>query len=196
MCGDSHCLSSAWQTLHIKGRHKPCLLVPKLVTGLKCWHLREDSSFFPKKNFEYALKSIPNGSSVVFVFGEIDCREGILMAVEKCKYENLEEGITVSIGHYLKALHKKAREKNLRAYIHPVVPVLDVTRHIVKKFNIILKQRVKDYKTLQHLDFFEDLLDPSGSFNLKYALDGTHMSPTYCPLLEKSLAKGHKLDRK
>ena len=31
--------------------------------------------------------AVPDGAEVVFMFGEIDCREGILMAVLKMKYE-------------------------------------------------------------------------------------------------------------
>lgn len=197
MCADSHSLSSAWQTLNIKGRKRPVLIVPKLVTGLKCWNLRESTRFFPKKNFEYAMKTIPDGSDIIFGFGEIDCREGILMAVEKCKYESVADGMNVTLDHYLKALTKLGKRKNLKIYIQPVVPVLDVTRQIVTQFNGILKKRLRKHRTIQHLDFFKDLLDPrTGGFNMKYALDGTHMSPSYCPLLEKTLALGHKLDRK
>lgn len=38
--GDSHCMSSAWQTISVK--NQKYVLTPKLVTGLKCWHLRYD----------------------------------------------------------------------------------------------------------------------------------------------------------
>lgn len=154
VCGDSHCLSSAWQTLNIKGRDRPCMLVPKLVTGMKMWHLREDTRFFPKENFRYAIESIPDNASVILVFGEIDCREGILMAVEKLKYKTVTKGIRVVINHYLKALSKFVSEKNLRFYIQPVVPVLDVTRKMVKKFNAILQKCVMKHETIQYLDFF------------------------------------------
>jgi tetratricopeptide (TPR) repeat protein len=49
VAGDSHCLSTAWQTLEFK--NKSWLLRPMLVTGLKTWHLRPESRFFPKNNF-------------------------------------------------------------------------------------------------------------------------------------------------
>lgn len=32
------------------------------------------------------------------------------------------------------------------------------------------------------------LLNQEGGFNTKYAMDGTHMSPVYVPLLQKALA--------
>ena len=43
VCGDSHALPPAWKVINKR------LLVPKLVTGLKHWHLREESEFYPKK---------------------------------------------------------------------------------------------------------------------------------------------------
>lgn len=185
MCGDSHSLSSAWQTIQRRGR--PTLINPKLVTGLKCWHLREKCDFYPKRNFESAIQTIPKGATVVFVFGEIDCREGLLVAVEKCKYESVQEGIDVTIKAYLKELSVVVKQNKFKAFIHPVVPVLDLTRPTVKAFNAVLKERVKEYTELTYLDFFKDLLNEEGGFNMKYHMDGTHMSPTYLELLAREL---------
>ena len=92
MCGDSHSQPPAWHVLNIHGEAR--LLVPMLVTGMKCWHLRPESRFYPKSNFYNVVeKRIPCDSQVVFMFGEIDCREGILVAVSKMKYESVEEGM-------------------------------------------------------------------------------------------------------
>jgi hypothetical protein len=111
VCGDSHALPAAWQA--VGGRR----LEPKLVTGLKHWHLRPGSDFYPKVcpkvapaacsrlypalplalslflfalssrnwqvNFERCVAALPDACDVVFIFGEIDCREGILVAIEK-----------------------------------------------------------------------------------------------------------------
>merc|ERR1711924_506013 len=94
--GDSHSLAPAWRTVSYRGA--PHLLVPRLVTGCKIWHLREGTQaspadFFTKANFEAAAKAIPEGSSVVSLFGEIDCREGLLVAVERMRYPDLEAGV-------------------------------------------------------------------------------------------------------
>jgi hypothetical protein len=35
-----------------------------------------DSTFYPKRNFYSVISGIPQGASVIFLFGEIDCREG------------------------------------------------------------------------------------------------------------------------
>ena len=37
--------------------------------------------------------TIPPNATVLFLLGEIDCREGILVAVEKLRYESVDEGI-------------------------------------------------------------------------------------------------------
>lgn len=95
VCGDSHTLATAWREISLpptskngeQQRERRVLLRPALVTGLKHWHLRKESTFYPKINFWRVLATIPPRSRVVFLFGEIDCREGILSAVEKCKYE-------------------------------------------------------------------------------------------------------------
>src|SRR3990167_1118972 len=62
--GDSHCLPTAWQTLNIQ--NTPRLLVPKLVTGCKIWHLRPESYFFTKLNFHNVLAT--SESFLLFFF--------------------------------------------------------------------------------------------------------------------------------
>ena len=69
----------------------------KCPTGVKAWHLRKESDFYPKYGFNKLAESIPRGSCVIFMFCEIDCREGILRAYEKARYESIEDGMKVSI---------------------------------------------------------------------------------------------------
>lgn len=68
-------------------REEARLLVPLLVTGLKVWHLRGDCQFYPNFAFRVAIDSVPQCSQVIMLFGEIDCREGILVSVEKGRYQ-------------------------------------------------------------------------------------------------------------
>lgn len=81
VCGDSHSLSSAWSQLADPRGPRPVL--PRLVTGVKQWHLRKDGHFYPKAQFQCAVDSIPSGAEVVVLMGEIDCREGMLLAVDR-----------------------------------------------------------------------------------------------------------------
>lgn len=50
------------------------------------------------------VKNIPDGSAVVFIFGEIDCREGLLLAVEKLRYDNVTQGAERTIGIFIKVM--------------------------------------------------------------------------------------------
>ena len=60
---------------------------PALCTGTKIWHLRPDSVFYPKCSFNNAIQFLPKQAAVIVCLGEIDCREGLLRAVERCKYD-------------------------------------------------------------------------------------------------------------
>ena len=42
----------------------PRLLVPKLVTGVKQWHLRPQGDFYPKASFQQSVSSIPREADV------------------------------------------------------------------------------------------------------------------------------------
>jgi hypothetical protein len=41
---------------------------------------------------------------------------------------------------------------------------------------------------LRWMEFFDDLLLPDGNFDSQYGLDGTHMSPSYVPFIQRSLS--------
>jgi hypothetical protein len=118
--GDSHVMSPAWGIITVNG--VPRLLIPRLVTGIKHWHLRKDSNFYPKLNFEFAIKNIPDGSDVIFIIGEIDCREGLLLATERDKYKSIEEGMHRTTSIFMDVLSSLVSRKKIKPYIHPVMP--------------------------------------------------------------------------
>jgi len=135
------------------------------------------------------LPPVPNGSDVLFLFGEIDCREGLVICVEKCRYESIEEGASTTIDIYIQVLTKLARKRHWNIFVHPIVPVLNETRHIVKVFNKVLKAKLEKVSSLHYLDFFEKLLDENGALCKKFELDGTHMNPSYLNILNEALQK-------
>ena len=188
ICGDSHSIVPAWSVLQASGG--PRLLIPKLVTGCKHWHLRPESSFYPKANFVNVLKSIPKDAEVIFLLGEIDCRDGIIVAVERGKYKDVEEGIVHTVGIFMNVIESLIKQKQFKIYIHPIPPVLDPTRPIVVKYNEIYKREVDKLKarglSVKWLDFFNEFID-SGKSGLRdeYKLDGTHLHPKYLELIEK-----------
>lgn len=74
--------------------------------------------------------------------------------------------------------------------IHPVLPILDLTRSTVLLFNKILMKKLDERKnslSVKYLPFFEQLLQTDGKLSKEYELDGTHINPSYLHLLEKSL---------
>ena len=77
ICGDSHCLSPAWSVISAQESHSagsdpavsgtksiPRLLVPRLVTGIKQWHVRPKGVFYPKLSFQRTIEAIPSGADV------------------------------------------------------------------------------------------------------------------------------------
>eukprot|EP01112_Ceratiomyxa_fruticulosa_P020635 TRINITY_DN7095_c0_g2_i1.p1 TRINITY_DN7095_c0_g2~~TRINITY_DN7095_c0_g2_i1.p1 ORF type:complete len:746 (-),score=166.86 TRINITY_DN7095_c0_g2_i1:30-2267(-) len=195
VAGDSHSISPAWHVISVKD--EPRLLIPILVTGLKIWHLRPKSRFFPKINFLQAISSIPLNSDVIFLFGEIDCREGFPLCVQRCKYDTLEEGMNITINIYMDVLTKIIHERKFAAFIHPVVPVLNETRHIVKLFNRLLRSKVERVKEIKGVDFFDKLLTPDqGALKSCYYLDGTLLKQKNLEVLEESFKSLKKIVKK
>mmetsp|Transcript_16129 Transcript_16129/g.21202 ORF Transcript_16129/g.21202 Transcript_16129/m.21202 type:complete len:169 (+) Transcript_16129:1111-1617(+) len=164
---------------------------PVLATGVKAWHLRKDSQFFPKYAFHEGAKSIPSASTVIFIFCEIDCREALAKAVEEAKYGSIEEGIKVVVDIYVDTLVELVQKKKFSAYVHPVLPVLDVTRPIVLTFNKALRFKVEQQASLTWLDI--DILSADKKQVLsQYQLDGTHVNPTYFELLKDQIVLTEK----
>lgn len=89
--GDSHCFAAAWRGAE-PGPGRAGWFAPLLVTGCKAWHLRPEETFYTKSNFFAAVGRVPKGAKVVVLFGEIDCREGLLISVQKGRYRDLQEG--------------------------------------------------------------------------------------------------------
>ena len=209
VCGDSHALAPAWKSWDL-GDGESLVLKPALVTGLKHWHLRPETQFYPKHNLysvlgldattspEKVCKAlglptspspsepnqkqgiVPKGATVIFLFGEIDCREGILVAVSKLRYKDLDDGIAKTAQLFINAAEIIVQDRQYKAYVHPIPSVLNETRSIVKKYNARLHRLVDASPHLTWLDFFDPLLTPDHNLLLpKYRLDGTHLHPSY-----------------
>ena len=93
------------------------------------------------------------------------------------------------IGIFMKVLKHWVGKKKLKAYIHPVVPVLNETRHIVGPYNTILQKSVNaaDYATW--CDVYDKFLDENGALRDIVKLDGTHCHPAYLNFVEEWFSK-------
>ena len=118
------------------------------------------------------------------VFGEIDCREGILVAVERLMYRDLTEGIDVAQNHYLKMLKRLQKMREFQIFVHPVPPVMDITRPTCLEWNKRMEAKLGAVPSIAWLDFAEQLMTADGKLHEQYVLDGIHLHPSYIPLLE------------
>jgi tetratricopeptide (TPR) repeat protein len=192
--GDSHVLSLAWSVLSTATG--PRLVIPKLVTGVKQWHMRKESCFYPKHEFWQKTASLPAEADVILAIGEIDCREGLLLAVEKGCYADVASGISHTVDLFRGALEEFCTKcKPKRVFLHPIPPVLDETRQVVLAYDGRYQEMVARASTslpaLQWLDFGAQLLATPAPGNVKdedelepaFAFDGTHLSPIYAKLM-------------
>jgi hypothetical protein len=103
---------------------------------------------------------------VIFLIGEIDCREGLLLAVDKDVYPTVAAGMDRVIDVFADVLRRLIRERRFRVLVHPVVPVLDLTRSVVAEFNQRYRRKMESIEGVCWLDLFDDLLcvpGPSGT---------------------------------
>ena len=57
---------------------------------------------------------------VVFSVGEIDCREGLLMAVERDKYPSIEEGMVATVKIFANVLKDLIKKKKFKVRFHSI----------------------------------------------------------------------------
>ena len=107
------------------------------------------------------------------MLGEIDCREGIARAVEKDVYPNKDICMKHTCGIFVSTLKTIASAKpNLKVgycclilyiilkcdyvqiFIHPIVPVLDVTRKTVIAYNTVLRRETSSVRGSRCAHFY------------------------------------------
>ena len=152
------------------------------------------------------------------MIGEIDCREGLLLAVEKDVYPTVTAGMDRVIEIFADVVRKLIRDRRFRVLVHPVVPVLDPTRAIVAEFNERYRRKMEAIKGVCWLDLFDDLLcaapasasasgstttaastgllspanaghEPARVLKAGLDLDGAHLHPKYAALIERELQR-------
>jgi len=139
--GDSHVLSPAWQSVTLPsgktGSKQRRTFAPCVVTGAKLWHLRKSSDFYTRFSFWDQVTRVPAGADIVFVLGEIDCREGVITAVQKGKYPSVEAALTSTVTLYLELVKevRKRMPRIGRIFLHPVPEILTETRFLTLAFN-------------------------------------------------------------
>ena len=62
---------------------------------------------------------------VLFICGEIDCREGIPRAMAKKIYATLEQAVKETVKLYVQGLQALHEQYGLQFWIHPVTPPIN-----------------------------------------------------------------------
>ncbi|KAI2496654.1 hypothetical protein MHU86_17857 [Fragilaria crotonensis] len=117
--GDSHVLSTAWQTIRLPdGSYRT--LTPVVVTGLKAWHCRPQTRFFTYSLLNILLRRLPPTDFILFSAGEIDCREG-LGGPQLEGYQTFDEThVQQTVTEFVKAL--VALQVRMDIWVLPVCP--------------------------------------------------------------------------
>jgi tetratricopeptide (TPR) repeat protein len=115
MIGDSHCLSFANLPMPIDDNK--FTVVARLVMGGKAYHLSQKGHNRYKEALLRNINDIPDGSTVILSFGEIDCRtdEGIYPAwMKKFQHLPIEQMVREVVDGYLEFIAEATKGRQLR----------------------------------------------------------------------------------
>jgi hypothetical protein len=194
--GDSHVLSTAWQTIQLPdGSYRT--LTPVVVTGLKAWHCRPQTRFFTFSLLNILLRRLPPTDCILFSAGEIDCREG-LGGPELQGYSTFDKShVQQTVVEFVKSL--MALQVRMDIWVLPVCPHVHrsdrngkavgraARRQVTQLWNEQLRSALPDGR-IRVLDYENALLGNTG-YVLKraYNADGTHMNSAFLSHLEEAL---------
>ncbi len=150
--GESHSLT--FNGCIINDNKNLYVIEPKIIFGLKSWHLSQKNDNRFKSIFKEKIKLIPNNSKILISIGEIDCREneGIINRHFKSG-EKIETIINNTIDGYLEFISEYITDKNLDPYFLSVpAPIIyENSKHkklrieVVNIFNNRLKKSIQKF---------------------------------------------------
>lgn len=195
MLGDSHCLSFANHPVCIN--EKSFAVETRLVMGCKAYHLSQKGHNQYKEELLRNIADIPDGSTVILSFGEIDCRteEGIYPAWRK-KFQHLsiEEMVRDAVEGYLTFVSEITKGRKFRLML------LGVPAPMRSAVNSLTAEEIPTYVSiprlwneyLQHatlqkgwtfLDNYSLTCDEQGFSHGRYHIDDHHLYPAALALL-------------
>lgn len=203
LVGDSHVLSLAWQIVEIPAETSRIRrrVIPVVITGLKAWHVRQETRFFTHANLMTILQRLPvhHSRTILLSAGEIDCREGL-------GGKQLEGYKTKCLDHVKRTVTAFADALlDLSKVVDKEILVLPVAPHGYRKTGRVVSQQSRretmaawneemrkalPRERVYFLDYVDSLLDPDESgfmLNQMFNADGTHMNSGFGPLLAKAV---------
>lgn len=203
--GDSHTFALAWRKLK-RSEH---VIVPLPIVGLKAYHFHprfRNTSFMRAFRHHLSVLQREGHKKCVISAGEIDCRmdEGILLALEKKVYTNLEVAVQETVAVYLQGLEEMKKEANFEGalLIHPPPPSSKQNQPLRSEmlwlFDQCLERSLRNRRDIMLLPMGAALRTysinkksaqiPFGILKGQYCCDGTHLNGNYLPLFENALA--------
>ena len=191
--GESHCLSYAHSRIQINS--KDFIVYPKIVFGAKSYHFCKNNNNRFKELAKVNLKAIPNNSTVLLSFGEIDCRhdEGILPSAAKlCRGLGglVQETVTGYVNWFLEINEENDHEYNFfnvpaPVYNHSLTHELNCdVALVVNLFNEALKMALKN-SSMKIIDVYNLTSDQKGFSNGLFHCDKNHLGRQILPMLNK-----------
>jgi len=186
--GDSHALTAANLTLPIDGI--ATRLQAHLVFGCKAWHLvREEPSPY-RGSYDLAIERIPPGSTVLAVFGELDCRlkEGIVRAVRKDLSLDADKLVDDLVASYVSFMLAAGKARDLTVWFQsPAMSnvnmslveddVRDVFLGVIRRFNERLRA-VTAERGARLIDVNKVTTNDNGQARRGHYIDTNHVRPT------------------
>jgi tetratricopeptide (TPR) repeat protein len=188
--GESHCLSPANILVELNGFERNC--ASKFILGGQARHFAKPESNQYKSTLGFILNDIPENSTIMPIFGEIDCRInfGILpyhKKIGKTDKESLNCTINEIVSGYVDYFIQIAKVKKCDI-IFCGIPAAhsdkwdfsdedkDILNYIIETFNETLGDAVKR-KNIAFIDVFNHTKASAGEASGKYHIDNNHLFP-------------------
>jgi len=193
--GDSHSLSFNRNLLEIENIKYQ--ISPKLVLGVKAFHLGEEDCNSFKRHFQNHFSTVPEGSILFVSAGEIDCRsdEGFIIASEKQKVD-VYTLIDNTVDRYVRFIHELNKKYCHRVFFIEVpAPVIlknetsevsNLRLKIITYFNKKLMKLTREYKF--NILRTQSLTSGHNGFsNHMYHVDAFHLGQNMLPKLQEQI---------
>ena len=191
--GDSHSLSFAYQNVNYKDKKKK--IVPYTIFGAKAFHFAKPNKNSFKSYLKNYINQIPNKSTILISFGEIDCRtdEGISKYYNKNTI-SLDKIIKKTVTGFVDFMTEEFKNRNSNIFFLGVhAPVFNPNKSekinelqimIIKQWNLILSKTLEnsDYK---FINTYKATSNKFGFSNLKYMCDEIHLKPSFINTISK-----------
>lgn len=195
--GESHSLTVHGMIVRYDNEEMICSA--EWILGCKQWHLGNDMPNWYKHKFEAIMARLPNQSTILLTFGEIDCRhdEGIIKAWKKSKEKKLENVIQETIRAYLLYVEKITGQYKHQIIINGIPAINNIESdnlseetvnqivNMIRMFNTILNREALS-RGMDFLDVYTLTDRGDGIASGHRHIDSHHLIPSaVCEAFDK-----------